>query len=301
MRKRIPLSIALLLFAVIFAAVLQPAAHFTVTAAAPSPPAPATALEAQVDKWIKAISNQPDFHSWQEAEAVITPLGPGQHGWLVSLRHNKQDVGYMIVHAKEDGGFSLGEYGTGSQPIFNANTLYQSLVQQDLIPSYEYAIKKPLQLERLYVHPLLAAWKWLAPDGQIYYMDAWTGDVLPVSDEDWQAAVKQQSATSTLSIKAGQIVKAKLNDSFDLFASLPWLTKTPLAAQAQLENQLDRKQQIRFAAEMFDSRILFIWLVIGYHRWDTSDLFIAFSQDDSTYGIRYIPLHALTKQGKFFN
>ena len=91
----------------------------------------------------------------------------------------------MIVNATENGGFALSEYGVGDHPAYDPNTLYQSMIRQGYFKSYADAIKKPLRIERLYVHPLLAVWKWVAPDGQAIYMDAWSGEALPIDDSIW--------------------------------------------------------------------------------------------------------------------
>jgi len=259
----------------------------------------------QIKQWVEAIAGQPEFRSWQGAVTSIAPIGPGQHGWLVTVYVKKQPVGYLIVNAKEDGGYALGEYGAGSHPLFDPNTLYQSLIRQNLIPSYEYATKKPLKLERLYAHPLLAVWRWQASDGQTHYLDGWTGESLPIDDKIWQAAVQQLQAnpakTNHLPLLGGtsatRISKALALPSFDVYERMPWLTGSPLTQLAGLTTLMERKQNIRYTAELYDGSVLFVWPAIGYQRWDTSDLFIAFEQN----GSRYIALPSLTDNGHFFN
>jgi len=259
----------------------------------------------QIKQWVQTIAEQPEFRSWQGAITSLVPIGPGQHGWLVTVYVKKQPVGYLIVNAKEDGGYTLGEYGAGSHPLFDPNTLYKSLIRQNLIPSYEYATKKPLKLERLYAHPLLAVWRWQAPNGETHYLDGWTGESLPINDKIWQAAAAQLQAGSSKKndlpslggTTATHISKTLALPSFDVYERMPWLTGSPLTQLASLTTLLERKQNIRYTAELYDGSVLFVWPAIGYQRWDTSDLFIAFEQN----GSRYISLPSLTDNGHFFN
>jgi len=258
----------------------------------------------QIQQWVQTIAQQPEFRSWQGAVTSLASIGPGQHGWLVTVYVKKQPVGYLIVNAKEDGGYALGEYGAGSHPLFDPNTLYQSLIRQNLIPSYEYATKKPLKLERLYAHPLLAVWRWQAPDGQTHYLDGWTGESLPINDKMWQAAVKQLQANPTKTdhlpslggTSATRISKTLALPSFDVYERMPWLTGSPLTQLGDLTTLLERKQNIRYTAELYDESVLYVWPATGYQRWDTSDLFIAFEQN----GSRYISLPSLSSSGHFF-
>ncbi|UVI27930.1 hypothetical protein [Paenibacillus spongiae] len=257
-----------------------------------------TALTVQVLLWADSLSAQPEFAAWKNAEFTIVPIGPGQHGWLVTFRVKQQPVGYMIVNATEEGGFALGEYGAGSEPIFDPNTLYQAMVRQQFISSYSDIIKKPLKLERLYIHPLLAVWKWYAPDGQTYYLDAWSGDALPINDQQWQAETERYLAKSAVSDKPVHLSLSHMNQPFDPYERMPWLTQAPLNGSQvkQLSRLLDRKAQIRFTAELFEKNVLFVWPAIGYHRWNDETLFIAFEE----HGTRYMPVNSLGG-GSFFN
>ncbi|GGD56614.1 hypothetical protein [Paenibacillus nasutitermitis] len=297
MHKRIPLFTALILLMVSthVAGAADIGTNPTSTLKNPS------RLEIQVHEWMDMLSGQPQFHSWKNAVSAIMPIGPGTHGFLVSISLERRPIGYMIVNATEDGGYALGEYGVGSHPAFDPDTLYLSLVRQGLIESYSAAIKKPLRLERLYVHPLLAVWKWDAADGQTYYLDAWTGEALPIDNAMWHkqlaaATLKssgpvQQSAVKSLS-------DTRLNDAFDPYETMPWLTQAPLseAQLGSLSKLLDNKAKIRYTSELFDQTVLFVWPMIGYHNWNHQTLYAAFDQ----MGTRYVPLSALTGNGSFF-
>lgn len=254
--------------------------------------------------WVEQLGKQQGFTAWKQSTTSITPIGPGQHGWLVTLRDKAaKPVGYLIVHAKEDGGFQLSEYGSGSHPAYDPNTLYQSMIQQGLISSYADALLHPLKLERLYMNPLLAVWKWDSPDGQTYYLDAWTGEALPIDDKQWlSAGVKLKKLTadgSSAPSAAKSISLVRMNPTFDAYEQMPWLTKKPLETNKvnQLTQLLDRQAKIRFTSELYDRTVLFVWPAIGYHQWNDQKLYVAFDQ----YGMRYVALADIQSQGLFFN
>lgn len=280
----------------------------TVQAAARQP------LGEQVQAWANALSNQAPFQAWKTATSVILPLGPGTHGWLVTFNAGGKPVGYMIVNAKEDGGYQLGEYGAGQYPAFNAATMYNALIRQGLVDDYAAIAKKPLHLERLYLSPMTAAWKWTTSGGEIYYLDPWTGEALPIDDSTWAQQSKatsaafasgQASAQSSTSVSKAKpmfarLTAARTNHSFDPFERMPWLTNAPLS-QGQLQRlpaMLDGHTEIRYTAELYEQTVLFVLPAIGYHRWDDGRLFVAF--DQSVPGTRYIPLDALKSEGHFF-
>jgi hypothetical protein len=254
-------------------------------------------LEAQVRVWAEALSTQPQFHAWKEAQHTIVPIGPGQHGWLVTFHIGRKTVGYMIVNATQDGGFSLGEYGVGAHPAFDPNTLYQSLVRQGFFLSYSDAIKKPLRLEREYVHPLLAVWKWYAPDGQTYYLDAFTGENLPIDHTAW-AKQSEMLRKINLTPAVVQLSGARSNDGFDPYERMPWLTQSPLSASqiGRLTAMIDHKAEIRFTVELYDQTVRFVWPAVGYHRWNEGAVYIAFEQS----GFRYVPLDTIAANGHFY-
>lgn len=260
-------------------------------------------LRRQAGQWIQTIAKQNGFQEWLSAKVDITPIGPGQHGWLVTLRgDNALPVGYLIIHAKENGGFLLGEYGAGRHPAFDPNTLYTSMVHQGLVASYAEATKRPLKLERLYVHPLLAVWKWTSPDGQVHYLDAWTAEELPINESQWKRAAQKlraESVGSGIALASSRIRTSRTNEVFDAYERMPWLTKQPIAKPTsdRIVSLLDQQRQIRFTTELYDKKVLFVLPAVGFHRWDDQSLFIAFDQ----YGSRFVPMSAIQAEGLFFN
>src|SRR5690606_16098359 len=78
------------------------------------------------------------FELWKEANIHISPLGPGTHSWIAIVVVNVTNVGYMIIHATEDGDYVLGEYGIGSEETMKymskrSDTLFYHSPAQSLI------------------------------------------------------------------------------------------------------------------------------------------------------------------------
>ncbi|MBW7454686.1 hypothetical protein ACFOLF_31235 [Paenibacillus sepulcri] len=297
MHKRTPLFAAIILLMVSSHVSAAAAAEANASLSLENP----SQLQTQVRAWMDILSEQQQFHTWKNAESAIVPLGPGTHGYLVTIILDRQPIGYMIVNATEQGGYALGEYGVGRHPIFDPNTLYLSLVRQGLIESYAEATKKPLRLERIYVHPLLAVWKWDAPDGQAYYLDAWTGGALPVNDAMWQKQLSVKPLGLAADVEASTLTGlsgSRLNSSFDPYETMPWLTKSPLMIEqpGSLLKLLDDQAKLRYTAELFDQTVLHVWPAVGYHTWNDQNVYVAFDQQ----GTRYVPLEMLVGNGLFY-
>lgn len=255
-------------------------------------------LQEQVQSWVDELVVQPQFAAWKLASLHISPIGPGTHSWLVLVKQSENTVGYLVVHAVEQGGYQLGEYGTGSSPLFDDQTLTRSLKQLELL-------QPAAKTEALYVNPLLAAWK--VTSGQdTYYTDAASGEVLPVQSKGWLAA------SSLANLKAEQmqitenasLLKYVTLPSFDPFAKLPWLTKAPLplnnSSYSTLFVKINSKEQLRYTAELFDGQMLYVWSVVGYNKWDTGQIYVALEAGEDGSDRRYIPLLLLIEQGHFY-
>src|SRR5690606_18888293 len=87
-------------------------------------------VERHVRAWIAQLSAVRPFDAWKQVTTSIQPLGPGTHSWLATLKSKDgQIVGYMVVHAAPDGTLHLGEYGIGPHPLFDAEALDKTLLE----------------------------------------------------------------------------------------------------------------------------------------------------------------------------
>lgn len=83
-------------------------------------------MEKQVKTWIQHLSQtDKQFAAWKDATWQIQTLGPQSHQWLVTLKKQGKDVGYLIVGEKQGGSstqkesFVLLEYGWGEFVLFD--------------------------------------------------------------------------------------------------------------------------------------------------------------------------------------
>ncbi|GLX68164.1 hypothetical protein [Paenibacillus glycanilyticus] len=270
--------------------------------AVPAPSSPViqdNELQSTVRGWMNELAKLPEFKAWNTAEFTVAPLGPGTHSWIAIVKQQEQSIGYLVIHAKENGGLVLGEYGTGEY-LFDQTTLHQSLAQLEL-PSSSDSNKA------LYIHPLLAVWD-IHSAAEDTFLDGMSGEWLPVQQDLWDnlAADEKELATKyALSGGEAMIDRAVKSRSFDPYSKMPWLTDKPIAADAEnigiVLKALSSKEPLRYTAERFNKEMLYVWSVTGYHRWGTDGtVFAALETDELGTSTRYIPLKLLAELGSFY-
>ncbi|WP_307469312.1 hypothetical protein [Paenibacillus harenae] len=258
-------------------------------------------ITGQAHAFAKQIAAQPQFAGWENAELTITALGPGMHSWLVLVKKQKTIIGYMVLNATEAGGFQLGEYGISSEPLFGGDSLQHSMLQLGLDQGADN-----VNMERIYIHPLLAAWK-ISSGNADFYTDAASGEQLPTTNKSWAAASKAEEAQGALyqANVEHKVQKSHSLPSFDPFAKLPWMTSKPLAINpvkySSLLVKINGQQQLRYVAERFDGQMLYAWSVVGYHNWTSGHPYIALEADETSGLRRFIPLQLLLGLGSFYS
>jgi len=271
-------------------------------------------LTDQIQTWMDELAKQQPFATWSGADFTVEPLGPGTHSWYVSITAGGSKVGYMIVHATESGGFMLGEYGAGKRPLFDSDTLKQTLLQQGVISkdSANSNGQPSFRAERLYVSGVLAVWRIVTADQEVLYADAATGDILPTTDSTWSKAIvtADKAAGNAFPSSAGLRSKVYRNHygaSFDIYAELPWLTNTAMKVKyaEQLTQPLEANMPIRYVAELYNQTATFVWGVVGYQQWSNNALYLALEEPDPEgtgriSELRYIRLTDLSKVGSFY-
>ena len=254
------------------------------------------ALQKQLKIWIDALAKQEPFRRWSGAEIRLDPLGPGTHGWLATLTDPDagEPGGYLVVYAEDgpDGGYRLGEYGLGAYPLFADAVALRTLRENGYLPpSGEYA------MTRMYRHPLAAAWK-VRADGSLYWLDAKTGEELPLDDRDWERTA--QAPEQVPPIEPGETVShVRLHEAFDPYERLPWLmgeAALPADPADAILKRLRDGLHVRFVSEPFGDPVLYALPVIGYVAWSGGRIDLAFDQN----GPRFVPLALMRELGKFY-
>ncbi|CAM4198885.1 hypothetical protein L1N85_15700 [Paenibacillus alkaliterrae] len=283
---------------VIYSGGLQQQAATAAANAAEKPTAAYQPVEQQAKLFVDELAEQPDFNSWKQASLHVSPIGPGTHSWLVLVKQTNETVGYLVIHAVEKGGYQLGEYGISSHPLFDEQTLTRSVRQLELL-------KPASDIEPLYVHPLLAAWK-VTAEQDTYYTDAASGELLPVQTNDWAAASssKLMEAGRKQAPASAKLLKHVSLPSFNPYGLMPWLTKTPIQLSTSsywgLFAKLNNKEQLRYTAELFEGQMMYVWSVVGYNKWNSGHLYIALEAGEDGTDRRYVPLLLLLELGHFY-
>jgi hypothetical protein len=274
-------------------------------------------LETAIEDWINLLAQEQDFASWKSMTTwTISPLGPGTHGWAVIVKSHAKDIGHLIIHAAPDGMLYLTEYGTGENPLYSTNTLYQTMIQQELIPSTysfeQFQTEILVNSQAIYHHPLEAFWIVLVEDHS-FIIDAKTGEWYAEWDETDVLNRSEPSSKHELSIDelfklqlpAGHAYKIKeqrATESFDVYEQLPWLTKKAANVTNSAQFKQWFKQQLHtvtYTTEILNGDILLPLPVIGLTQWTDHESEFYFVELDHM-GSRYLPLEWLQHNGHFY-
>ncbi|MUT66246.1 hypothetical protein [Paenibacillus sp. NEAU-GSW1] len=262
-----------------------------------------------LQSWIDQLAEQPGFEAWKGAYAEQTPLGPGTHSWLALIKQKPEGntVGYAVIHAAQDGGFTIGEYGIG-QYLYDKQTLLPYL-------EGDKATLSQKQPEIRYIHPLLAVWRTSSKSAdEVEYNDAMSGEQLPLEDEVWTKAAKKeeqllaalpQLLLSDSDAAAPTMLASAANPSFDPYGKLSWLTgDTPLAASkddiSKVLYRLKAKKPLQYTAERYDGKMRYVWSVTGFHSWEGGTSYAALESDEWSGSKRFIPIQLLAELGAFY-
>ncbi|MFC5404150.1 hypothetical protein [Cohnella soli] len=270
---------------------VPPPAVAAVQATAPIP----SKLERQVAEWVAVLSKQTPFKAWQGTDPQIEALGPGTHSWLVLFSKQGKDIGYMVVHAVTDGTFQLGEYGTGPYSLFSKTILKRSLIDGGLATAEQLP---GIVAVKHYIHPFAAVWE-VTVGEDTYWLDAKTAEQLPLDARSWHSLFPDNKSLYQLTSTGAKISSLKLNEPFDPYEKLPWLTgDTPFNAKdaAVLKKRLDSNKHLRYVTEPFGEAMLYAVPIIGYQRWSNGRMDLAIDME----GDRFIPIGAMLDRGFFY-
>jgi hypothetical protein len=270
----------------------------------------ATNLKGAVADWISALTKESGFEDWQTAKWESLPVGPGTHTWLIVIRKDHLEVGYMVVGAMEDGEhYKLLEYGLGKQPLFSLNTLHQSMTRLALIDSSltldTFTQESRWSKERYYLKALENFWK-ISRGTEIYYFDAKSGELLLNGVDPFQGSArpgqpignKAAHSDELTNQHSAQIKERIVSPAYDPSDKLSWINGKALTIHSLPNLKLALKQhpQMTFMAEVYQPKIIYPFALLGYQVWSNGEAYTAL--DD--HGARYIPLSSLLGSGSFY-
>ncbi|BCG58751.1 hypothetical protein [Paenibacillus sp. URB8-2] len=270
-------------------------------------------LKAFVREAVDKLAVEAPFKEWKTAEQSIYPLGPGTHGWLVNLLRGDKRIGYMIITASDNGGYTLSEYGAGTDESlpYSATELRLFLAQKGLIHSSDEIIEQiPLYA------PLLPYWKVTLNsqtlNGQTLYVNAIVPEILPWDKSKAEAVAGSAEADQRYGLTAyGSLTDFAAKPMFqtghtgDPYDNLLWLTSPKLAplAAGEFAELLHRHPGLVLRSNAGANDTLGAPLmVLGYQLWARPEASgggtIAYAAS-GIGGRRFLPLDALQHSGKF--
>ncbi|MFD1776264.1 hypothetical protein [Paenibacillus rhizophilus] len=275
-------------------------------------------LKAFVREAVDKLAVDAPFKEWKTAEQSIYPLGPGTHGWLVNLLSGDKRIGYMIITASDNGGYTLSEYGAGSDESlpYSVTELRLFLAQKGLIHSSDELIEQiPLYA------PLLPYWKVTLNsqtlnsqtlNGQTLYVNAIVPEILPWDKSKAEAVAGSAEADQHYGLTAyGSLTDFTAKPMFqtghtgDPYDNLLWLTSPKLAplAAGEFAELLHRHPGLVFRSNDGANDTLSAPLMIsGYQLWSRPEASGGGTIAYAALGIggrRFLPLDALQQSGKF--
>lgn len=235
-------------------------------------------------QWQEQLAEQTNFAQWKEASLSISALGPGTHGWLVLIKQKNEVIGYMIIHALEQGGFSLSEYGSGDPASL------QLIIDHTESLTYYGPF-----------HSIIT----LAADGTDAYIEPFLQEEFPIEATTIEQVENQYTQIGQGASKQPALITGV--DSINYFSPydlMPWLTTDPLndsfEDDTSIEVMIELGSQLRYTTESWNHCIFSAYSITGYHKWNEFDLYIAL-QGENEQLTRYIPYDTLMAEGLFYD
>jgi len=267
-----------------------------------------SALDAQIGEWIGALAEHAEYAHWRGAEWDKYPIGAGMHGWVVILRKNGEEIGYLVVGAKEDGTFALTEYGDGPYPLFSGRTLYRTMRLEGWIDpdiGYEKFVAllgerkdetAAIEADSYYDpgRPLAAVWR-VRHQGATHIIDGKTGEVYPLEALEFPSSSPDLDRHET--IQTGRLSELLRIDAFDPYARVSWMTAEPIAPSWNtIRDAMNGHKPLVYVAQPFGSAVTLPLAVTGIERWEAGSERVVLDQD----GPRSLALPALNASGEFY-
>ncbi|WP_410511770.1 hypothetical protein PaeBR_17125 [Paenibacillus sp. BR2-3] len=269
-------------------------------------PAPQT-LQDFIQITIDKLAKEDPFKGWKAGQVQYYPLGPGTHSWLVNVMNGEQRIGYLVIAAKDEGGYMLSEYGAGNEGLpYSLSDLRQFLVQEGLISS---TYSGTPGLTPLY-SALLPVWE-ITIAGKKLYINAAVPEILPWTSIKAEAVLKTEAAASNgisdpEGLSSPQTVY-RSGQSSDPYDDLLWLKnpKLPVLSGDAFLVLLQQKGSLVFQSAGRNDRYGAPFMITGYQVWTsaTNTAETGTQNADKVYaaigpqGKRFVPLYLLHENG----
>lgn len=267
------------------------------------------------EETVAQLSAHAPFTTWDEAKLEFTPLGPGTHGWLVTISDEGLPQGYMIISAEEDGGYILSEYGIGSTLPYSQAPLKERLSAEGLVKAGG-SLPQGSIVRKLYdVSPV---WQVQLPGKKPIYFNALNSEALPDEPQQTHSTTKLVSVSLPATAK-GLVTSSTSNhwfaatpsiatgDSMDPYDNLLWLTSSELTTRSSddLRNLLQEHSTLIFKSKKGNTAYGAPFNLTGWHRWSPANqenpaaLYVSVPLRN-TDTLRFLPASRLIGQGQFY-
>ncbi|GAB6926368.1 hypothetical protein JCM10914A_03510 [Paenibacillus sp. JCM 10914] len=270
------------------------------------------------EETVSRLSAHAPFTAWADAKLTYTPLGPGTHGWLVTITAQDIPQGYLIISASEDGGYILSEYGIGTTLPYSQASLGERLVAEGLMRAGG-GLPTGSTVRMLYnVSPL---WQIELPDQPPVYINALNYERLPEQQSLTLTSYKRDLSGGTGQVKGvvsssdmtmdawrvGQTALAPRSHSDNPYDNLMWLTTTDLPAHSstELRGLLEQHRVLTFRSQDGNAAFGAPFNITGWHRWISKNadnrgatyVAVPLAHTDT---LRFLPGSQLIGEGKFY-
>lgn len=274
-------------------------------------------LVAFAEQTVDNLSDHAPFTSWAEAELEFTPLGPGTHGWLVTLSEDGLPQGYLIITAIEEGGYSLSEYGIGSTLPFSQAPLVERLAAEHLLEDGA-GLPQGSSMRSLYSN-ITPVWEIKLPRKKPIYISALTGEALPMetdggthedknggshADTVFQPPSKREIHSDALQAWATE-APSLARKAPAPYSNLLWVTAPGMEVRSssELRTLLQKHSSLVFTAGARNAAFGGPFCVSGWQRWHAVEannvvIYAAVPLDGSDT-IRFLPASSLAGNGVF--
>jgi len=262
---------------------------------------------------VDQLSVHVPFTTWDEADLAFTPLGPGTHGWLVTITENGLPQGYMIISASEDGGYVLSEYGIGPTLPFSQAPLNERLAAEGLLKGGT-TLPAGSIVRKLY--DASPVWQVELPGKKPLFFSALNSEPLP---DHLPLARTSATSVSNSSLAKGAVVSSAAGTwksatpstsavgEQDPYDNLLWLASSPLEAEnsTDLLYLLEERSSLIFRSAAHNAAFGSPFQLIGWQSWssgnneNSSAVYVSVPMRNSDT-LRYLPASRLLEDGVFY-
>ncbi|NGQ94749.1 hypothetical protein G3578_06070 [Brevibacillus sp. SYP-B805] len=246
-------------------------------------------LTKNIQQWIQTISRQdPQFAAWKRADTEIRALGVNQHQWLVTVREDGRQVGYLVVGEVDTAAsgsgpvFALLEYGAGAYILFD-----EAIAPDDgtAVPVYD---------------GFASFWQ-VTDKEQTRYVDAKTGERYPegfLPDPPTMGSVEPDGlVTAEKKLTAARVLTAQETNPFD---RIDWVMKAADKTRDssrddawQTLTQPSAHQPAILTVSLFHDQVTAPFTIGSVHLWSDEAAYVGVWDE----GLRFLPISYVRQVG----